>query len=122
MNNNFKLNIKKRRFSKYILLHLVLIIYSFVGIFSKIASSQEIFSVKFWFLYGAILIILFLYAILWQKILKSVPLTIAFANKAIIVIWGIIWGHLFFNESISINNIAGGALIILGIVLVVNSD
>ena len=49
--------------------------------------------------------ILFVYAVLWQQVLKSIPLSIASANKAVTIFWGMWWGFLFFNEEISIKKI-----------------
>ena len=63
-----------------------------------------------------------IYAIVWQQIIKKLPLTVAYANKAITVVWGILWGILFFDESISFFKILGAMIIIAGIVLYVTSD
>ena len=41
----------------------------------------------------------------------------AFANKAITVVWGIIWGYLFFDEAITLKKLIGAALVMTGIVL-----
>lgn len=98
-------------------LHILLFIYSLGGIFSKLAAGTAFFSTDFLQLYTALLLILFLYAIGWQQILKRMPLTLAFANKAITIVWGIVFGKLFFNEEISIGKIIGALLIMAGIIL-----
>lgn len=107
---------------KYIILHILFLFYSFGGVVSKLASKQPVMSFKFIFSYGILLIILFIYAILWQQILKHLPLTIAFSNKAITIIWGMIWGFIFFGETITWNMLLGASIVILGICLVVKSD
>ena len=56
------------------------------------------------------------------KIIKRLPLTTAFANKAITVVWGIVWGALFFDETITPGKLLGAALIIGGVVLFVKAD
>lgn len=50
------------------------------------------------------------------------PLTTAFANKAVTIIWGMLWGVLIFRESITPAMIIGSVVIIAGIWLVVTSD
>ena len=88
---------------KYIaILHIVLFVYSILGIASKVASGKDFLSLEFCFYYGIVILNLFLYAILWQQIIKKIPLITAYANKAVTVIWGIVWGSLFFKEEISI--------------------
>ena len=50
------------------------------------------------------------------------PLTVAFANKAVVIIWGIVWGMLFFGETLRISMVVGSVIIIAGIYLVVSDD
>ena len=98
-----------------ILLHLILFLYSCCGIFSKLAGTQDFLSLQFFIYYGIVLLILFVYAILWQRIIKLLPLTTAFANKAVTVIWGIIFGITFFGEKLTLGKVIGAIMIILGI-------
>jgi len=106
----------------YFLLHAIILMYSLGGIFSKLASNEKLFSFNFICFYGILLLILLLYAILWQQILKEIPLTTAFANKSFTVIWGMVWGALLFNEDISINMIIGSLIIFVGVYLVVSDN
>ena len=86
---------KKTGIRDYLFLHIVLIIYSLTSVLSKSAADKT--GIAFVVLYGAVLFCLMLYAVLWQGVLKKFPLTTAFANKAIVVVWGILWGWLFFD-------------------------
>ena len=52
-----------------------------------------------------------------QQILKELPLTVAFANKAVTVIWGIVWGLMFFNETVRPIQLIGASMIIIGIII-----
>ena len=113
---------KNSKLNSYILLHGLLIVYSFSSVLSKLAANEEFLSFKFCLCYGGIIILLGIYAILWQQIIKKLPLTSAFANKAITIIWGILWGMLFFNEKLTLGMIIGSLLIISGIVLYALSD
>lgn len=109
----------KASINDYIFLHAILLLYSLTGIFSKLASQNEFLSFKFIVFYGLALMGLFIYAILWQQVLKKLPLTTAFANKSITVVWGMFWGTMFFREKISLFMIIGAVIIIGGIYLVV---
>lgn len=101
--------------SKYLILHILLLVYSFCGVFSKLASGYEFPSTLFVVFYGISLGLLGIYAIFWQQILKYFSLTEAFFNKAVIVVWGMVWGVLFFREGITLNMIIGAVIIIVGI-------
>lgn len=103
-------------------LHLLLMVYSVSGILSKTAAKSETFSWPWLILMGGVFFILAVYAIGWQQIIKRLPLTTAFANKAVTVVWGIVWGALFFDEAVSLGKLLGAALIIGGVVLFVKAD
>lgn len=109
----------KNNLKAYILLHLVLLIYAATSLLSKHASGYPMESIAFVVIYGLIILLLAVYALLWQQVLKKIPLNIAFANKAITVVWGMIFGALILNEAITIKMIFGSVLIISGICLVV---
>lgn len=102
-------------------LHIILMLYSVSAIFSKLAARQRFLSICFCVYYLAVLTLLFLYAVGWQQIIKKLPLTTAFASKAVTVVWGIIWGALFFHETITIGKLTGIVLIITGIFIFSNA-
>ena len=106
----------------FVQLHILLFLFSLGSVCSKIAGQAEFLSMKFIFFYGLVLVILFGYALVWQQILKKLPLVTAYANKAVTVIWGLLWGTIIFKEQITIWNILGAAIIIFGIYMVVSSD
>ena len=101
----------------YLKLNILLFIYSMSGIFSKLASREPFFSIKFILFYSCMILILVIYAIGWQQIIKTLPLTSAYANKAICTIWACIWGVLLFEEELSTYKIIGILLIVCGIVM-----
>lgn len=105
-----------------VLLHLLLMLYSTSGILSKLAAGEAFLSVRFCLYYGGIIALLGIYAIGWQQIIKRMDLTTAFANKAVTVVWGIVWGTLFFREQITFGKILGAVLVIAGVVLFVQAD
>lgn len=103
-------------------LHISLFFYSLIAILSKLASKQIFASGKFLLFYSGVFIALVIYAIVWQQILKKISLSVAFANKGIVLLWGMIWGTLFFNETITLKMIIGCIIAIIGIILVVNNN
>ncbi|MBQ8982598.1 MAG: transporter [Lachnospiraceae bacterium] len=113
---------KPKKLSTIILLHLMLLVYSTTGIFSKLAGKYPFFSVRFFLYYGLDLLVLGIYAIVWQRIIKRIPLTTAYANRAITTIWGLLWGWLLFNENITIGKIISIILVVSGIILYSLSD
>ena len=115
-----KLN--KEKIMPFVQLHILLFLFSLGSVCSKIAGQAEFLSMKFIVFYGLVLVILFGYALVWQQILKKLPLVTAYANKAVTVIWGLLWGTIIFKEQITIWNILGAAIIIFGIYMVVSSD
>ena len=110
--------------STLLLLHISLLFSSQSGVCSKKASgyTDHIFSLPFIFWFGLVFVIMFGYAIIWQQILKRMPLTVAYANRPVTLIWGIVWGALIFGERITWNMIAGAAVIFAGIYLVTSDN
>ena len=111
------MNLMKNNFFSFFLMHLGFLIYSFYTVLGKVASRYDFLSLPFCIFYCALVLILFIYAILWQQILKAIPLSFATANKAITIVWGMLWSYLFFKESISLKKIIGALIIISGILL-----
>ena len=103
----------------YLILNLILFFYSLGGICSKAAAGKSFLSFDFILFYCMILFILAVYAVLWQQIIKKIPLNIAYANKAITLVWGMVWGTVIFKEYMSLSNIIGVIVVLVGVLLVV---
>lgn len=114
--------VKRKHLKTLLALHLLLMVYSMSGICSKLAANVPFLSFQFCLYYAAIIGLLGVYAIGWQQIIKRLPLTTAFSNKAVTVVWGIIWGAVFFQEPITIKKVIGAILIIAGVVLYARAD
>lgn len=108
---------KSKNVIVYLFLHILLCVFSLSGLCSKLASGEPFLSLKFCLFYGGVILILGIYAICWQQIIKRMPLSLAYANKAVTVIWGMVWGILFFNEEIKPQKIIGAVIVIAGVVL-----
>lgn len=107
----------KEKIFNYILLYTGFFVYSFVSVLAKYASAQSSLAKMCLFLFGEILV-LGIYAVLWQQLLKKFPLLIAMSNKGVVVIFSLIWSVLLFQEAISLLNIVGSFMILLGIWMV----
>ena len=99
------------------LLHLMLMVYSLSGVCSKLAAGEPFLSVRFCVFYGMVILLLAFYAVAWQQVIRVLPLTTAFANKAVTTAWGLVWGLLFFQEQITFGKLLGVTLVIAGVVL-----
>lgn len=115
-------NKKKFDIKTFAVLHFILLLYSFVGVFMKLAFQNEMFSFKFFLFAGLAVLFLGIYAIVWQQVLKKMPLTVAFTNKAICIVWGMLWGALFLGDQITWYKILGSLIVFPGVVLVVSSN
>lgn len=107
---------KKRGF-RLLQLHGILFLYSLSGVCGKMAARQKFLSPPFFLLYGCVLLLLTGYALCWQQIIKSLPLTTAYAHKAVTTVWGLIWGTLLFHELLTPGKIFGTLLVIGGMIL-----
>lgn len=103
----------------FIFLHLIIFLYSLSSLCSKFASRMEFFSFQWCALYALLIFILGVYAILWQQLLKVMPLNLAYANKAVTLLWGMLFGVLVFKETISLTNILGGLIVLAGVIVMV---
>ena len=106
----------------YLLLHLLLAIYSCSGILSKLAAGQDFLSLGFILYYGGVIVVLGIYALGWQQVIKRMPLTTAYANRAVNVVWGVIWGLLIFHEKVTLLQAAGCLLVVIGVALFARAD
>ena len=114
----------KQRKKLFVLLglHIMLMFFSMSGIASKLAAGEKFLSPKFILYYAIIIGLLGVYAIVWQQIIKRLPLTTAYANRAVTIVWGIIWGVLFFHENVTPLKVIGAVIVIVGVVLFATAD
>ena len=120
-----KVEQKKRppkRIKALFLLQLLLAFYSCGGIFTKLAGRQPFLSWGFILCYGTVILILGVYAIAWQQIIRVLPLSLAFANKAVTLVWGIVWGGVIFQEQITPGKIIGALIVMAGMLLFVTAE
>ncbi len=113
---------KKTKLKDICILQIVIAIYTLSTVCAKFASGQEFMSFQFILYYGIEMIILGVYAIIWQQLLKKFDVSIAYANKAMGLLWSIVWAILIFNDTITIKNVIGVLIVIIGTIIVNNED
>ena len=102
---------------KYIALIGTFFIYTTSGVFSKLASQQGFLSLPYVAAVCGAVAVLGIYAVLWQQIIKRMPVSDAYLFKGTAVVFGLALAHFVFGETITICNCIGAAIIICGITL-----
>ncbi len=102
----------------YVLLYFNFFIYSLSSLFLKLASGYDFASVMFIFFYACAIATLFIYAVLWQQVLKNFSLSFAYGNRAIVIPLGMIYGYFIFGEQIVPKMLVGTLIILVGVVLI----
>ena len=113
---------KKLRLKDILVLQAVIVIYTLSSVMAKLASGQEPFSVPFLFFYLIELMILGVYALLWQQMIKKFELSVAYTNRAMALLWSMLWAVVLFHDQVTVKNIIGVALVIVGTLIVNGGD
>ena len=92
-------------------------VYSASGVFSKIASKHDFLSFPYLLCLGGVLGVLGSYAILWQMVLKKVPLNKAYIFRSLGVVYGLAIAYFAFHESITWGNLLGGGIVLGGLLV-----
>ena len=106
-----------KRIGIYGILVAVNLLYACVSIFTKYASLQEFLSLKYCLGIAGAIGVMGVYAICWQQILKRVELSTAYMFKGTSLIFIMLFAFALFGEAITMMNIIGAVVIIIGITL-----
>ncbi len=104
-----------------VILQAVVVIYTLSSVVAKFATEEKLFSFSFFLFYGLEILILGIYAILWQQMIKKFELSVAYANRAMALLWSAVWAILLFRESLDGKQLLGILLVIAG-TMIVNTD
>lgn len=104
-----------------VVLQAVVIVYTLSSVVAKLATGKELFSFSFFLFYGLELVILGIYAILWQQMIKHFDLSVAYANRAMAILWSAVWAVVLFGNTIGVKQLIGIGFVVLGTVIV-NGD
>jgi len=117
-----KTNSARNKAKIYTVMYVNFIIYSLCLVVANFAGQHPLFSFNALALYFVAFFLLGVYAIVWQQVLKHMPLTIAYTSKAVTIVFGMFWGVILFSERITLQMIIGVTIIISGVLLVVSYD
>lgn len=110
---------RKMDIKTFLMMQAIVFVYTLTGITEKYASIMYkkfgLISIQVVFFLGLTVLLLGIYAIFWQKVLKRVDLSIAYANKGFGILWSLVYSVLLFKGVITPANVAGIALICLGV-------
>ena len=81
------------------------------------ASRKEMLSWPYLLWIAGAVGVMGLYALLWQQVIARMPLSNAYMFKGTSLIFVLLFSALLFGEAITLNNVIGAVIIIIGIVL-----
>lgn len=84
-------------------------------ILCKQASEFDLRSFSFVFSFCSIVMILGIYAILWQKVLSVIELNKAYLCKSSTLLIILASSHIIYGEEVTTNNIIGASIITVGL-------
>lgn len=102
---------------RYLSLVGVNLIYACTSICTKMASRQEMLSWPYLFWIAGAVGVMGVYALLWQQVIARMPLSTAYMFKGTSLIFVLLISALLFGEAITLNNVIGAVIIIIGIIL-----
>lgn len=103
------------------LLQGVIVIYTISSVMSKEASASNGNLRRFLFFFGMEFVLLGVYALLWQQMIKRFELSVAYANRSMAVVWSMVWAVVFFHDTITLQNIIGVLFVVAG-TIIINTD
>ena len=108
---------RKSEVKQIIKLQLIIILYTVSGIMAKIASMRD-HLIWIGAFFALDLLFLGIYAIFWQQLIKFFSLSVAYANRAMALLWSALWAKILFGETISKKQIIAIVLVIIGTIFV----
>ena len=93
------------------------LIYACTSICTKMASRQGMLSWPYLFWIAGAVGVMGIYALLWQQVIVRMPISTAYMFKGTSLIFVLLFSAMLFGEAITLNNVIGAAIIILGIVM-----
>ncbi|MBO4874517.1 MAG: EamA family transporter [Bacteroidales bacterium] len=112
---------RKWHYLMYFALIGVNFIYACTAIFTKSASQHQFLSFPYILWLGGAVAVMGVYALLWQQVIKRMPIAEAYMFKGTSLIFVLLLSALIFGEAITLSNIIGAVVIIVGIVIYARS-
>ncbi len=95
----------------------IFLLYSTVPILAKVISQFDLNSGAFWLGLCSILGVLGVYALLWQQLLKRIPLSTAYMFRGSTLIFVLIFSVIFLGDTVTLFNCLGAVMIVIGMAL-----
>lgn len=92
-------------------------VYSLSGFFTKLASEYDFLSFPYLCCLFGVIVVLGIYAVLWQIVLKKVQLSQAYLFRSLGVIYGLAIAYFAFGETVTLQNIIGCVLVMCGLAI-----
>lgn len=106
----------------YLLAIVAIVFESLSSSVLKFSKDYDFLSPMYLFWFCVAVGIMGLYAIAWQLLLERLPLTTAYLRKGLTYVLIFVWAKVFFNEVITVKQIIGMAIIIVGMVVSMSDD
>ena len=110
-------NKKKINKLNIIMLQFSVMVYSLSTVAGNMASKYDFLSLGYILFFGLDFFILGVYAILWQQIIKKFQLSVAYANKAMTLLWSMVWNFIIFSQGITVKKVIGVLVVMAGVVV-----
>ena len=120
--NQFLNKLFEKKRNVYIFAVLAIVVESFSSAILKMAGQYPLFSVEYILWFALAVAVMGIYAVAWQLVLEHLPLTTAYMRKGLTYVLIFVWAVLLFHESISIKQIIGIVVIILGMAVSVRAE
>ncbi len=99
------------------MLELSVMVYSLSTVAANMASKYEFLSAGYILFFGLEFVVLAVYAVLWQQIIKKFQLSVAYANKSLTLLWSMLWNYMIFSQGITPGKVVGVVLVMSGVMI-----
>lgn len=100
-----------------LLLQSAVVVYSLSTVAANLASKYEFLSARYILFFGLEFVILAAYALIWQQMIKRFQLSVAYANKALTLMWSMLWNYIIFSQGITPFKVVGVVLVVIGVMI-----
>jgi drug/metabolite transporter (DMT)-like permease len=107
----------KTKTGYFLLLQLSVFVYSFSMVAARKASENDFLSGRYIFFLGLEIVILGIYAVLWQQVIKRFQLSVAYINKSVTLLWSMLWNYLIFSQGITVKKVIGVLIVMAGVIV-----
>ena len=113
---------KENSIVKYLQLQGAVIVYSLSTVAANCASKYDFLSLGWIGFFALDFLALAIYALIWQQVIKKFQLSVAYANKAITLMWSMLWNFIIFSNGITPKNVIAVLIVVAGVIVMNSSD